>query len=125
MSKIAFAKAFYEQFYSFLKEMGEMYPEDTDFPTFETFLRMLQKTNPMKVLEIFHEQTQKFSEQINSKNEDFFLKYSYVEYGSNVTDVVGKLAGYFSAMTPDTKKCVWDYLYVLKELSHKAMVSSK
>ena len=121
MSKIAFAKAFYDQFYAFLKEMGEMYPEDTDFPTFETFLRMLQKSNPMKVIEVFHEQIQKFSDQINRKDESYFLNYSYVEYGSNVTDVVGKLAGYFSAMTPDTKKCVWEYLFVLKELSKKAM----
>ena len=100
-----------------------MYPDDADFPSFATFLNGLQKTNPMLVISIFNENVSKFSKQIEDRDEDFFLNYSYVEYGSGITDVVGKLAGYFSAMSPETKTCVWDYLRVLKELSKRASSS--
>lgn len=121
MSRSVFLKAFFDQFGKFLNEMSDMYPDDPDFPSFQTFLNGLQKTNPMLVIHIFNENVSKFSKQIEEQNEDFFLKYSYVEYGSGVTDVVGKLAGYFSAMSADTKKCVWDYLRVLKELSKRCL----
>lgn len=121
MSKIAFAKAFYDQFYKFLGEMSDLYPEDPDFRTFETFMRTLQKTNPMQVIKIFNEQVEKFSDKINAKDESYFLNYSYAEYGNNITDIVGKLAGYFQAMDSDSKNAVWEYLYVLKELSKKTL----
>lgn len=123
MSRPVFLKAFFEQFGKFIEEMSEMYPDDADFPSFATFLNGLQKTNPMLVISIFNENVSKFSKQIEDRDEDFFLNYSYVEYGSGITDVVGKLAGYFSAMSPETKTCVWDYLRVLKELSKRASSS--
>lgn len=121
MSQAVFLKAFFEQFGKFLDEMGDMYPDDPDFPSFKTFLNGLQKTNPLVVVQVFNENVSKFSKQIEDHDEDFFLKYSYVEYGSGVTDVVGKLAGYFSGMSPATKKCVWDYLRVLKELAKRCL----
>lgn len=121
MSRTVYLKAFFEQFGKFIEEMSEMYPDDPDFPSFKTFLNGLQKTNPMVVINVFNENVSKFSKQIEDQDEEFFLKYSYAEYGNGVTDIVGKLAGYFSAMSPETKKCVWDYLRVLKELSKRCL----
>lgn len=120
MSRSVFLKAFFEQFGKFMAEMTEMYPDDPDFPSFVTFMDTLQKTNPMLVLSVFNENVSKFSKQIEDQDASFFLNYSYAEYGSGVTDVVGKLAGYFAAMPAETKTCVWEYLRVLKELSKRA-----
>jgi hypothetical protein len=123
MSKIAFAKAFYDQFYRFLEQMIELYPEDTDFRTFETFLRGIAKANPMTAVKVFHETTSKFAAQIEARDESFFLKYDYTEYGGDTMDIIGKLSRYYTGLSEDSRKSIWEYLLVLKELSKRACSS--
>ncbi len=123
MSKIAYLKGFYDQFYKFLDEMSELYPEDPDFRTFETFLRGIQRANPMKAAQVFHETTAKFSDQIEARDETFFLQYNYAEYGGDTMDIIGKLSAYYKSLTDDSRKAIWEYLLVLKELSKRACTS--
>jgi hypothetical protein len=123
MSKIAYIKGFYDQFYKFLEEMIDLYPEDPDFRTFDTFLRGISKANPMSAVKVFHETSAKFAEKIDSRDESFFLKYDYTEYGGDTMDIIGKLSGYYTALTPESRKAIWEYLIVLKELSKRACTS--
>lgn len=121
--KIGFVKGFYDQFGNFMQEMIAMFPDDPDFRTFETFLKMLSKTNPMHAIKLFKEYCDKFENQINSRDENFFLNYSYdQEEGlGDMMDVVGKLSGYYKGMNEESKKSIWEYLFVLKELSKRAV----
>lgn len=120
MSKIAFVKGFYDQFFKFLEEMIDLYPEDADFRTFDTFLRGIHKANPMTAVKVFHETSAKFSGQIDARDESFFLKYDYAEYGGDTMDIIGKLSGYYAALSPESRTAIWEYLIVLKELSKRA-----
>lgn len=120
-SRIGFIKAFYDQFNAFIGEMIELFPEDPDFRTFDTFLRLLSKTNPMQVVKLFNEYSEKFKDKINSRDESFFLQYSYEEeVAGDMVDIVGKLSKYYQTLNSANKKCIWEYLFVLKELSKKA-----
>jgi len=119
MSKIAYLKGFYDQFYRFLEEMIDLYPDDPDFRTFDTFLRGVQKANPMTAVKVFYETTSKFATQIDARDESFFLKYDYAEYGGDTMDIIGKLSGYYTALSDDSRKAIWEYLIVLKELSKR------
>lgn len=121
-SKIGFVKGFYDQFGNFMQELIALFPEDPDFRTFETFLKMLSKTNPMQPIKLFKEYCDKFEDKINSKDESFFLSYSYADEGlGDMMDVVGKLSGYYKGMNEESKKSIWEYLFVLKELSKRAV----
>jgi hypothetical protein len=77
----------------------------------------------MKAAQVFYETTSKFSDQIDSRDESFFLKYDYAEYGGDTMNIIGKLSEYYKALTEESRKAIWDYLIVLKELSKRACTS--
>jgi hypothetical protein len=97
-----------------------MFPEDADFRTFRTFLGMLQRTNPTVVISTFHSHvTVKFSDQIKNRDETFMTSYTPAEYGSDVTDIIGKVRGYWSTLSDSSKDCLWQYMFVLTELTKR------
>lgn len=110
--------ALYDQFFSFLKEMKEMYPEDPDFPMYETSLRMLKTTNPSLLGKYIVEYTNEFQTQIESQDEKFFLDYSFNEYGSDVDlNIFAKLKKYYADMSPESKSHTWKYIQNIYKLS--------
>jgi hypothetical protein len=122
-SKIVLMNALYDQFFSFLKELKEMYPDDSDFPIYETSLRMIKTTNPSMLGKYISEYTQDFKKQIESQDEAFFLDYSFDEYGQDVDlNIFSKLKKYYASMTPDSKLNTWKYIQNIYKLS-KASVS--
>ena len=117
-SKIVLMNAFFDQFVSFVRELSEMYPEDPDFGIFITTLKMIKSTNPSLVVKYVVENTQQFESQILSKDEKFFLDYSFSEYGNDVDlNIFAKLKQYVSNMTPDSKDKVWSYIQNIYRLS--------
>ena len=113
-------KAFFQQFQTVVEQLQEMFPDDVDFPTFSTFLGLLQKTNPTLVIKTFYDNVNvKYSKQIDDRDEEFITKYKGEEYGNDMIDIVSKLQGYWSVMSPDTRKSIWMYMFVLKELAKK------
>ena len=124
MARVALTKAFFHQFNSLNNELIEMFPDDPDFPTFRTFLKMLEKTNPATVLKTFHENvSEKFAKEIETRNESFFMDYTASEYDSDTVDIVHKMRTYWKALNPESKKCLWEYLFVLKELCGRALAA--
>lgn len=122
-SKIVLMNALYDQFFSFLRELKEMYPDDSDFPIYETSLRMIKTTNPSMLGKYISEYTQDFKKQIESQDEAFFLDYSFDEYGQDVDlNIFSKLKKYYASMTPDSKLNTWKYIQNIYKLS-KASVS--
>lgn len=117
-SRTVLMNAFFDQFTSFITELSEMYPEDPDFGIFLTTLKMIKSTNPSLIVKYVVENTQQFEDQILTKNEKFFLDYSFSEYGSDVDlNIFAKLKHYVANMTPDSKDKVWVYVQNIYRLS--------
>ena len=55
MSKKILIDTFFNQFTDFLKQLENMYPDDTDFPVFITTLNLLKSTNPILVVKFVKE----------------------------------------------------------------------
>ena len=117
-SKIVIMNALYDQFFSFLSELKEMYPDDSDFPMYETSLRMLKSTNPSLLGKYIVEYTDEFKTQIESQDEKFFLDYSFNEYGEHVDlNIFSKLKKYYADMSTDSKSNTWKYIQNIYRLS--------
>jgi hypothetical protein len=119
MSKKIFIEAFYSQFNQFLDQLKAMYPDDPDFPTFASNLNMMKMMNPMfPVTFIKTDIIDKFGEKILERDESFFLTNTDIQQSADI-DIVYKLKGYISEMTPQNKEAVWSYLEILTKLTLK------
>lgn len=117
-SKVVLMNALYDQFFSFLSELKDMYPEDTDFSMYETSVRLLKSTNPSLLPKYIVEYTQDFCSQIESGDEKFFLEYSFNEYGEHVDlNIFSKLKKYYADMSSDSKSNTWKYIQNIYKLS--------
>lgn len=117
-SKIVLINALYDQFFSFIGELKQMYPDDPDFPMYETSVRMLKSTNPSLLAKYIVEYTQDFQAKIESQDEAFFLEYSFGEYGEHVDlNIFSKLKKYYADMSADSKSNAWKYIQNIYKLS--------
>jgi hypothetical protein len=110
-SKQVLTAAFFDQFTSFLGELSEMYPNDSDFPMFLTTIKLMKMTNPAMIIKYAKENILQFEDKIMKKDESFFLDYDFDEYKSAVDmDVFQKLRKYVSSMSAGSKDSVWSYI---------------
>lgn len=117
-NRVVLLNALFDQFQSFLGELQEMYPNDEDFSTFSTTLKLVRSTNPSLVAKYIFEHTSQFESQILQKDERFFLDYSFVEYGEHVDlDIFGKLKSYLKTMDEKSKENVWKYIQNIFKLA--------
>jgi hypothetical protein len=117
-TRIVLMNALFDQFQSFLAELSEMYPEDDDFQSFLTTIKLIRNTNPSLLPKYIFEHTTQFEEQILSKNESFFMNYSFVEYGDQVNlDIFSKLKQYVQTMDAKSKENVWKYIQNIFKLA--------
>lgn len=121
-SKIVLIKALYDQFFSFIQELNEMYPDDPDFPVFETSLRLLKTTNPSLLSKYIVEYTQEFQSQIELHDEKFFLDYSFDKYSEDVDlNIFSKLKKYYASMNTESKTNTWKYIQNIYKLSKASL----
>ena len=117
-TRIVLMNALFDQFQSFLAELSEMYPEDDDFQSFSTTIKLVRNTNPSLLPKYIFEHTSQFEQQILSKNESFFMNYSFVEYGDQVNiDIFSKLKQYVQTMDAKSKENVWKYIQNIFKLA--------
>lgn len=110
-SKPVLMNAFFDQFSSFLTELHEMYPEDTDFPVFSTGLKFFKSTNPSMLIRYIRDYTSPYEQAILSRDEKFFIDNTFSEYTGQVSDmnIFKKLKEYYVSMGPESKESVWKY----------------
>lgn len=113
--------ALYDQFTAFVTELSEMYPDDPDFPLFLTTVRLLRTSNPSLLAKYIVENTVQYEDQIMNKDEKFFLDHTFETHGEVDMDILSKLKGYVSTMSPLTKEHVWKYCQNIIRLA-KAIV---
>ena len=110
-------QALFTQFYSLIGELREMFPDDADFPVYETAIRAIQKTNPSLLLHHYKTNIVEtgFGEKILARDESFFLDYRYSEYDS--ADVIGKLKQYWKVLSPESQSAVWAYVLAIHQIA--------
>jgi hypothetical protein len=110
-------RTFFKQLTEFVGQLEEMFPEDPDFAVFQTFLGLVQRTNPQMILSTIREHVvDKYETQITSRDEDFILKYTGGDYDSEVMNIVSKLRTYWTTLSESSKQAMWQYLHVLTQL---------
>jgi hypothetical protein len=123
MSRKIFIDVFFDQFISFINELKQMYPEDTDFNTFLTTLNLLKNTNPMLVVNyIKSEVIDIYEDKITKHDETFFLEQSYSQKNADM-NIIFKLKEYVKGMSPASKEVVWQYIDLLMKLCIKIIES--
>lgn len=117
-SKVALTSALFDQFISFLSELEDMYPNDTDFPVFSTSIKLLKSANPSILAKYIRENTSGFEDKIMNKDEEFFLTNDFNDYSGYVDmNIFGKLKQYVKTMSPSSKENVWKYCQNIVRLS--------
>jgi len=124
MSRKIFLDAFFNQFTSFLKELGNMYPDDPDFPGFVSTIGLIRNTNPMLAVNFIKtEIIDIYGDKISQRDEDFFMNEQYSERQDVDLNIIGKLKEYITSMTPESKEVVWQYVELLMKLALKILES--
>jgi hypothetical protein len=114
-----YLKSFFHQLSEVVGELAEMFPDDQDFKVFQTYVSMLQRTNPSMVIDSFHEYvTLKYDEKITARDESFFLTYVTTEY-TDTPDIVSKIKSCWDVLSEPSKQAIWQYIYILKELTKR------
>lgn len=118
-TRIVLLNALFDQFQAFMVELSEMYPNDEDFSSFLTTIKLARSTNPSLVPKYIYEHTSQFEKQILEKDESFFIDYSFIEYGENVDlDIFSKLKQYLKSMDEKSKENVWKYVQNIFKLAN-------
>lgn len=122
MSKKVLIDTFFNQFTDFLKQLENMYPDDTDFPVFLTTLDLLKSTNPILVVKFVKENiVDLYKDKILNKDESFFLDQDYTKHGDVDLNIVHKLKKYVKDMSPNSKDVVWKYIELIMKLTMKIL----
>ena len=110
-SKTVLMTALFDQFSSFLAELNDMYPDDSDFAMCITSVRLLRSTNPSMLAKYIYENTNKYEDKIMARDEKFFLDTDFSEYSEYIQDmnIFGKLKQYVANMSDSSKESVWKY----------------
>ena len=121
MSRKIFMDAFYGQFSDFLDQLTLVFPDDSDFPTYKTGLRLFQKTNPKIVPEQVRIHVVPYEETIRARDEKFFMEHGFDDYTSDdaLGVVIMKMKSLWTSLNDNSKKVVWDYIILLLDLAKK------
>ena len=117
-SKTTIMTALFNQMSSFANELAEMYPNDTDFPLFLTYVQLLKSTNPSLMISYVNDNIGEFEEKILAKDDSFFLDYSFSEFDGYVdSGIFTKLKQYVAGMSPESKATTWQYIINIMRLA--------
>jgi hypothetical protein len=123
MSKKIFVDAFFTQFHGFLGELTRVFPEDEDFPAYDSGLKLMESMNRGLVLSEFTKHVILFETIIRAKNSDFFLKHNFSEFDPDNTmdPIIKKLKGYWESMSDANKEAIWNYIILLVDISKRCV----
>ena len=113
MSKKILLDAFFNQYESFLNDLMQVFPDDTDFPLYLTGLAMFRRTNPSFVVQTTWTHISKFEEILRTRDETFFVQHEYKEITEGdppLEQTITKLKGLWSSLDSTNKTIVWDYV---------------
>ena len=117
--------AFTSQMESFSKEICDLYPNDADLRLGHNMIILLKKTNPRKLLQFYDNYVLDYRDQIDNKNEDFFIDHDFSDVADKnrnekmTFNLVNKIKEYWKDLSDSNKETTWKYFQVLNKLSDK------
>ena len=115
--------AFNTQLERLINDLCNYFPENKDLKKFDTVFQLLKQSNPRKILEIFKQHiTNKYKDNILSKDETFFLNYNFVEETKDnnyAGELMVRLKENWNVIDESNKETIWKYFQVLILLSEK------
>jgi Lhr-like helicase len=115
-------KTFNEQFVIFLKDVEKIFPQDADIKKVRKMLEMIAEGKPQVVVGIWKEYiTDKYEQQIDEGNIEFFLKKDYTSdidasNSSRILDGINRLRGPISCMNDANKAKCMKHIFNLTKL---------
>jgi hypothetical protein len=105
-------KLFFAQFEQFISQLIVVFPDDPDFPTYLSNLRLAKIANPKRVIAAVETHCLPFADTIKARNADFFLKYSFAEYEKDETivPVIRKMKDMWVQISPANQGHIMDYV---------------
>ncbi len=122
---MSYLSAFTNQMEAFASELTLMFPEDSDLKMALNMIKLIKKTNPRKLFEIFQKFTYGYKDQILVKDENFFLKHDFTDLAQKTKQqdyafsLVNQIKSHWSEMSDESKEASWSYFIVLFKLSDK------
>ena len=116
----SFLTAFNNLILKFIEELIVLFPEDADFSHYKLKILFLKKANARKLCELFKIYINDYKNEINNKNEAFFLESSYNETitnNNNIYKILEKLKIYWKGLSDNNKNKIWEYLITLIKIS--------
>ena len=103
-----------------------MYPDDPDFALGFTTSTLMRTMNPNMVVKWYYINSCNFESEILSKNENFFLDHSFLEFQGDLDfNLLVKLKQYVLTMGPESKEYVWVYIQNMYKLSKAIITMNK
>jgi hypothetical protein len=120
-TKAKLLSLFFDQWEGFFDELIRVFPTDPDFPRLKTYLRLGRTVNPKRVIAAVQKHMFPFEALVRAKNADFFLKYSFGEYGDkeDVSYVIQKVKTLWFELSPPNQNALFDYIILLVDLLHR------
>lgn len=108
-----------------VEDLIRAFPGDNDFYMYKLAIKGSMIANERMIHNTFHERICKsYSDRILAKDEDFFLSNTYQDMRqefSQADNLVSKLKGCWTMLTPEQRDVVWKYFRVLVLLDRKLM----
>ena len=116
--------AFNDHFFDFLKDVQNVFPEDTDILTAKNALSAVRKANPKMIVKIWNAFiVGKYKGEIEAGNMDFFINKDYSNDVSNaansdkIMESINRLREPIKNMSEDNQAKVMKYIQNLTKLA--------
>ena len=90
----------------FIKELSKTFPEEKTIKTAKQKFKILKKTNPRKMIDVYMEKIKGMEELLTNNNEEFIQKNKNIINGLDISEL-------WSKCSDDTKSAIWKYLNTL------------
>lgn len=119
---MSFLSAFTDVVIRFNDELIELYPDEQEFKTGKTAIMLVKRTNPRMLLNIFKAYITPWREQIEKRDETFFMEKDYKEEvvgDQNILMLIERLKEKWSYIGDVNQLAIWKYLQTLVVLMDK------
>lgn len=90
----------------FIKELNKIFPDEKNIKTVKQKFKILKKTNPRKIIDIYMEKVKGMEELLTSNNEEFIEKNKNIIIGLDISEL-------WENCSDNTKSAIWKYLNTL------------
>lgn len=113
--------AFFSQFHEFMGQLIKVFPDDEDFPVYDSGVSIVQRMNPALVLTEFNKHVLPYEVVLRAKDDNFFLNHDFqsLDPDNTMENVIKKLKGYWSGLSEQNRSAIWNYIILLLDIAKR------